>query len=81
VERGIVVSYKTIRRWAIELGSEYARRLKRKAANRDNMWRLDEVGITISGKKAIPGALSVSTDMSSTKSCKPAGTHRLCGDC
>jgi hypothetical protein len=31
LERGIVVSYETIRRWAIKFGADYARRLKRKA--------------------------------------------------
>lgn len=31
LERGIVVSYETIRVWAMKFGSEYARRLKRKA--------------------------------------------------
>jgi putative transposase len=30
LERGIVVSYETIRRWAIKFGADYARRLKRK---------------------------------------------------
>jgi putative transposase len=30
-ERGIVVSYETIRRWAIKFGEDYARRLRRKS--------------------------------------------------
>jgi putative transposase len=32
LERGIVVSYETVRRWAIKFGRDYARRLKRKSA-------------------------------------------------
>jgi putative transposase len=31
LELGIVVSYETIRRWAIKFGVDYARRLKRKS--------------------------------------------------
>jgi putative transposase len=46
LERGIVVSIETIRRWAIEFGADYARRLKRKAPTRRDMWHLDEVVIT-----------------------------------
>jgi putative transposase len=34
LERGIVVSYETVRRWAIKFGWDYARRLKRKRASR-----------------------------------------------
>jgi putative transposase len=30
LERGIVLSYETIRRWAMKFGFDYARRLKRK---------------------------------------------------
>lgn len=51
LERGIVVSYETIRRWAIKFGSEYARRLKRKTPSRHDIWHLDEVVITIAGQK------------------------------
>jgi putative transposase len=51
LERGIVVSYETIRRWAIKFGVDYARRLKRKAPSRIDIWHLDEVVITISGEK------------------------------
>jgi putative transposase len=51
LERGIVVSYETIRRWAIKFGPDYARRLNRKAPSRRDVWHLDEVVITISGEK------------------------------
>jgi putative transposase len=33
LERGIVVSYETVRRWARKFGRDYARRLKRKRAS------------------------------------------------
>jgi putative transposase len=51
LERGIVVSYETIRRWAIKFGPDYARRLNRKAPSRRDVWHLDEVVITINGEK------------------------------
>src|SRR5216684_3795840 len=42
LKRGIVVSHETIRRWAIKFGADYARRLKRKAPTRHDIWHLDE---------------------------------------
>jgi len=51
LERGIVVSYETIRRWGKKFGPDYARRLRRKQPCRDDIWNLDEVRITIAGKK------------------------------
>jgi len=42
LERGIVVSYETVRRWAMKFGRDYARRLKRKKASRRDIWHLDE---------------------------------------
>ena len=50
-ERGIVVSYEAVRRWAMKFGRDYARRLKRKRASRRDIWRLDEVVVTIGGKQ------------------------------
>ncbi len=51
LERGIVVSYETVRRWAIKFGPEYARRIKRKRPSRHNIWHLDEVVVSIAGEK------------------------------
>jgi putative transposase len=51
LERGILVSYETIRPWALKFGPEYARRLMRKAPSRHDIWHLDEVVVTIAGKK------------------------------
>ena len=51
LERGIVVSYETVRRWAMKFGQDYARRLKRKRPNRNDIWHLDEVVIRIGGIK------------------------------
>jgi putative transposase len=51
LERGICVSYETVRRWALKFGSAYASRLKRKKPSRNDIWHLDEVVITINGLK------------------------------
>jgi putative transposase len=51
LERGMVVSYETVRRWALKFGPDYARRLRRKRPNRRDIWHLDEVVVTISGQK------------------------------
>ncbi|MBA8879316.1 putative transposase [Phyllobacterium myrsinacearum] len=51
LERGITVSYETIRRWAIKFGPNYARRLHRKQPSRTDVWYLDEMVITIAGRK------------------------------
>ena len=51
LERGIVVSYETIRRWGKKFGRDYARRLRRKQASPHDVWHLDEVVISIAGKK------------------------------
>jgi putative transposase len=51
LERGIVVSYETIRRWGKKFELDYARRLRPKQPRRDDIWYLDEVAITIAGKR------------------------------
>lgn len=51
LERGIVLSYETIRRWAAKFGLDYARRLKRKKPRRRDIWHLDEVVVSINGER------------------------------
>jgi transposase-like protein len=43
LERGIVVSYETVRVWAQKFGSDHARRLKRKKPSRRDVWHLDKI--------------------------------------
>ena len=50
-ERGIVVSYETIRQWCQKFGPEYARRLKRRQARLGDTWHLDELFVTIHGQR------------------------------
>ncbi len=51
LDRGIAVSYETIRRWGRKFGADYAGRLQRKRPSRNDIWHLDEVVISIAGKK------------------------------
>ncbi|MEK4031918.1 IS6 family transposase [Methylocystis sp. IM3] len=51
LERGIVLSNETIRRWAVKFGPDYARRLMRKGPGRRDIWHLDEVVVSINGEK------------------------------
>lgn len=51
LERGIAVSYETIRRWGKKFGPDYARRLRRKKPSCNDVWHLDKVAITIAGRK------------------------------
>jgi len=50
LERGIIVSYETIRRWSRKFGAAFARSLRRKPARRGDVWHLDEVRIVILGQ-------------------------------
>ena len=48
-ERGIDVTYETIRTWCARFGPEYARRLRRGASRPGDRWHLDEVFVNIGG--------------------------------
>ena len=50
-ERGVVLSYETVRRWCLKFGGEYARRLKRRRAQPGDKWHLDEVFLNIVGER------------------------------
>ncbi len=49
--RGIIVSHETNRCWAEKFGREFSNRIRRRAPVRGDKWHLDEVVITIAGKK------------------------------
>jgi putative transposase len=49
-ERGIVVSYESIRQWCNRFGPEYARKLKKRQGPLGDIWHLDEVFIKINGE-------------------------------
>ena len=49
-ERGIEVSYETVRRWVLKFGPLYARNLRRSRPRPSATWHLDEMVIFISGR-------------------------------
>lgn len=51
LDRGIVVSYETVRRWCRKHGPDYARRIRQKAPTKDDVWYLDEVVVRVNGQK------------------------------
>ncbi len=49
--RGILVSHETIRQWARKFGQAFANQIRRRLPRAGDKWHLDEVVITIAGKK------------------------------
>jgi putative transposase len=49
-ERGVAVSYKTVREWCLKFGGAYAKRIRSRGARPGDRWYLDEVSLRINGK-------------------------------
>ena len=49
--RGIIVSHETVRQWALKFGQPLANQIRRRLPSAGDKWHLDEVVITIAGKK------------------------------
>ncbi len=50
-ERGITVTYETVRQWCRKFGPAYARRLKKHQGQLGDAWFLDEVFVSIQGEQ------------------------------
>ena len=50
-QRGITVTYETIRQWCQTFGLDYARRLRRGRGRLGDTWYLDELFVTIQGQR------------------------------
>jgi putative transposase len=50
-ERGLDLSYETVRRWVLKFGPAIARRLRRGRPRSSNRWHLDEMVVRIAGKR------------------------------
>lgn len=50
-QRGIEVSYETIRRWCLRYGPAYARRLRRQKPTHGDIWMVDEMFLSIKGQR------------------------------
>lgn len=50
LERGVTVSYETIRAWCPKFGAEYSKRLKKCRGPVGDTWHLDEVYLKVDGR-------------------------------
>src|SRR5215211_5839459 len=50
-ERGLDLSYETVRRWVLKFGSLLARRLRQRRPRPGDRWHLDEMVVRIAGKR------------------------------
>ena len=50
-ERGLDVSYESIRHWVRKFGKQYAKRINRRRLRPNCRWHLDEVFVSINGKR------------------------------
>ncbi|HEX8933457.1 MAG TPA: IS6 family transposase, partial [Pseudonocardiaceae bacterium] len=49
-ERGITVTYETVRQWCLTFGADFARRLRRRRPKPGDTWHMDEVFLRINGE-------------------------------
>src|SRR5579864_1662526 len=52
-ERGLEVSYETVRRWVLKFGPMVARNLRRRRPRPSDRWHLDEMVIRIAGSHLV----------------------------
>ena len=50
-ERGLDISYETVRCWVLKFGPVIARRLRRQRPQPSNRWHLDEMVVRIAGER------------------------------
>src|SRR3954462_14763369 len=50
-QRGLEVSYETVRRWVLKFGPVIARRLRQRRPQPSDRWHLDEMVVRIAGKR------------------------------
>lgn len=50
-ERGLELSYETVRRWVARFGTAYAKRLRCRRPQADDRWHLDEMFVSIGGRR------------------------------
>jgi putative transposase len=49
--RGILVSYETVRQWALKFGQSFANQIRRRRPAAGDKWHLEEIVISIAGRK------------------------------
>ena len=79
-ERGLDISYETVRRWVLKFGPAIARRLRRRRPRPSKPWHLDEMVVRIAGKRMYLWR-AVDHEGGSSTCCFSAGAtaERRCG--
>ncbi len=75
-ERGIVVTYESIRRWVLTFGPAIARRLRARGPKPHGRWHLDEMFVRVGGKQMYLWRAVDAEARSWTCSSRPSGTRR-----
>src|SRR5687768_4353969 len=65
-ERGLEVSYETVRRWVLKFGPRFARNLRRQRPRPVDTWHLDEMVVSSRAGACICGGPSTAKARSST---------------
>ncbi len=73
-ERGVVLTYETVRQWCRKFGQAYANGLRRRRPRTGDKWHLDEVFIQINGASTTCGGPSIRTGTCSISSCRRGAT-------
>ncbi len=50
-ERGVIVSYETIRCWCLKFGPQYAQSIRKKRGQLGDIWHVDELFVRIQGRR------------------------------
>ena len=74
--RGVIVTHETIRQWCAKFGPVYAAGLRRRQPRPGNKWHLDEVFLTINGRRHYLWRAVTRTATSSTSWSNLAGMPR-----
>ena len=74
-ERGIDVSYESVRRWVVKFGPVFARELRCRRPRPSSRWHLDEMAIQIAGKRFWLCGPSTTRARCWTSSCSDAETR------
>jgi transposase-like protein len=75
-ERGLDVSYETVRRWVLKFGPLFARELRRRRHRPTTRWHLDEMAMMIAGRQFCSGGRSTMKARFSICSCNDDATRR-----
>lgn len=76
-ERGIDVTYETVRCWANKFGPAIAANIRRTRPRADSVWHLDEMVVRINGKRMFMWRAVDKDGEVMTFSSRSAGTRRL----